>query len=331
MNPSIPPQAELFEAIKASLPAHVSLVDSLTDLLDISHDSAYRRMRCEKALDIQELALIADYYGVSIDDFLGKKQKLPTFIHHKPRTKDLGDWLKAMEQQLIILQQVENLEATYVTHDITTFQLLQFPELAAFKFFLWMKSSLRAEDFQDRQFSVNEIDDTSSSHARMLAKRYLSLPSREIISIDAVSSFLKQIQYYQELHYFKSNDDAIALCEALQQMVFHLKRQAEKGAKFDFHEPDAPLGGSYELYMNELFVVDGIALIKGGPLQETLITTVPPSFLQSSDRRLYAYYDNWVSGLIRNAVPLSGQSEKARTQFFNQIIEQINSFKNTLA
>ncbi|MFK7972472.1 MAG: hypothetical protein AB8F95_19030 [Bacteroidia bacterium] len=331
MNAVIPQQEALFEAIKASLPSHVSLVDSLSDLLGVSHDSAYRRMRCEKALDIQELALITDHYGVSLDSLLTKKAKLPSFQHQRPRTGDLTDWLKSMERQLIQLQQVEDLEATYVTHDVTTFQLLQFPELAAFKFFLWMKSSLRVEEYQNKQFSVKELDENYSARTRMIARRYLSLPSREIISVDAVSSFLKQIQYYQELHYFRSDEDALALCEALLLMVAHLKLQAERGVKSDYNEPDSVAGGSYELYMNELFVVDGIALIKGGPFRETLISTVPPSFLQSSDSKLFHYYENWVAGLIRNAVPLSGQSEKARTQFFNKIQSQIKDFMVTLS
>lgn len=330
MSSPLPHQATLFQLIKARIPAHMSLVDSLASLLGLSHDSAYRRMRCEKALDIQELALIANHYGVSVDACFQKENKAPSFNHHIPRTNNLGDWLKAMEQQLISLQQIPNLKATYVTHDVTTFQLLQFPELAAFKFFLWMKSSLRSVDYQDKQFSIKEIDGTYAKRAQVMARRYLSIPSREIISVDAVSSFLKQIQYYQELHYFASPEDARQLCEALSNMVTHLKEQAERGAKLDYHDKEAPAGGGYELYMNELFVIDGLALIKGGPLEETLITTVPPSFIQSSDSRLYHYYDNWVEGLIRNAVPLSGQSEKARTQFFNQIQSQIKAFMETL-
>jgi len=38
-------QKELFSHIRNSLPPHVSMVDEIAGLLDISYDSVYRRIR----------------------------------------------------------------------------------------------------------------------------------------------------------------------------------------------------------------------------------------------------------------------------------------------
>ena len=46
-------QTILMERIKDALPSNMSLVDELADLLQVSNDSAYRRMRGETALSIE--------------------------------------------------------------------------------------------------------------------------------------------------------------------------------------------------------------------------------------------------------------------------------------
>ena len=46
-------QVLLFQHIKQALPAHVSMVDEIADLLHISNDSAYRRIRGEKEISLR--------------------------------------------------------------------------------------------------------------------------------------------------------------------------------------------------------------------------------------------------------------------------------------
>lgn len=48
-------QKELFVSIKNALPSHICLVDSIADLLKISYDSVYRRIRGEKPLEFDEI------------------------------------------------------------------------------------------------------------------------------------------------------------------------------------------------------------------------------------------------------------------------------------
>jgi hypothetical protein len=40
-------QLQFFKHIKSILPAHLSLVDAVADVLEVSNDSAYRRIRGE--------------------------------------------------------------------------------------------------------------------------------------------------------------------------------------------------------------------------------------------------------------------------------------------
>ena len=63
-------QQQLFLAIKSKLPRDASVADELAGLLDISTDSAYRRMRGEKTITFEELYTIATHYRISLDQLM---------------------------------------------------------------------------------------------------------------------------------------------------------------------------------------------------------------------------------------------------------------------
>src|SRR5215813_15338916 len=63
-------QTSFFKYLKDKLPSHISLVDEVAELLNISIDSAYRRIRGENTLRFDEIQLLAKHYGVSLDQFL---------------------------------------------------------------------------------------------------------------------------------------------------------------------------------------------------------------------------------------------------------------------
>jgi hypothetical protein len=60
-------QEQFLQRVKSALPANVSFVDELADLLKLSSDSAYRRIRCETLFNIEEISLICKHFKVSFD------------------------------------------------------------------------------------------------------------------------------------------------------------------------------------------------------------------------------------------------------------------------
>lgn len=65
-------QGSFFQVIKDHLPGHISLVDELADTLEVSNDSAYRRIRGETSLTFDEIAILSIKYGVSIDNLTAR-------------------------------------------------------------------------------------------------------------------------------------------------------------------------------------------------------------------------------------------------------------------
>src|SRR6185436_12963576 len=63
-------QLQLFNFIKIKIDDHLNVVDEIAKVLDISSDSAYRRMRGEKAISIDELYALCSHYRLSLDQLV---------------------------------------------------------------------------------------------------------------------------------------------------------------------------------------------------------------------------------------------------------------------
>jgi hypothetical protein len=63
-------QQKVFQTIKSKIPAHLSAADEIAGILEISADSAYRRLRGEKTISLDELYKLCIHYRISLDQML---------------------------------------------------------------------------------------------------------------------------------------------------------------------------------------------------------------------------------------------------------------------
>src|SRR5215467_1335498 len=94
MNATTDLQQQLFSFIRNSQP-HISLADELCDLLDISHDSAYRRIRGEKPLTLSELKMVCEKYQLALDQILQLNTDTVVF-----RTNDMHGEIRDLRTHL---------------------------------------------------------------------------------------------------------------------------------------------------------------------------------------------------------------------------------------
>ena len=93
---TIQTQQLFFNHIKSKLPLHLSLVDEVAEVLNISNDSAYRRIRGEKPISMDEIQVLCNKYQVSIDQLLHMKSNTVIFSGNKVDRLNFGfdDWLQ---------------------------------------------------------------------------------------------------------------------------------------------------------------------------------------------------------------------------------------------
>src|SRR5687767_5831936 len=142
MKPSL--QATFFQQIKGLIPPNLSMVDEVAGLLGISNDSAYRRIRGEKPIDLEEIQKLSSHYKISMDQLLNLKSDAFIFTGalKDGSENSFEEWLKNVHQLLGWLNSFQKKHLSFLVKDIPPFLHFQIPELAAFKFFFWMKSIL---------------------------------------------------------------------------------------------------------------------------------------------------------------------------------------------
>ncbi|HTL82139.1 MAG TPA: hypothetical protein VL651_10565, partial [Bacteroidia bacterium] len=186
-------QSQFIQKLKESIPANTSLVDEMADLLSISTDSAYRRIRGETALTIDEVTKLCNHYKMGFD-FTGKPEggfgSSVTFNYHH-----LSDELDHFRSYLInIRNDMKRIKSSvmkeilFAAEDILIFHHFCFPHLAAFKLFYWTKSILNIREFEGKKFDISAIPAEFTDLTAEIYNLYVDIPSLEIWSLDTINS-----------------------------------------------------------------------------------------------------------------------------------------------
>ena len=325
-------QKRFFQQIREQLPAHLSLVDEISDLLGISADSTYRRLRGEKQLTLDELVILSEYFHISLDIFLNSpKQSIPfSQIKVDADTFQVERYLQFALERAQTLAAHDDSEMLMIVNDMTIFQLLQFPELAAFKLFFWQKSGLNFPSLKRSRFSLDAIDENLLKIGKAVVKEYVKVPSVEILGVEAINSFLRQINYYLELGFFENPRDSLTICDKIIELIRHFYQEADLGFKFPYQTKPVGKAGTFTLYYNELFVIDGLVLNRLGSSYSTFIATGPLNLVETSNPDFYHSKYEWAQNLMGRCILLSGVSEKERNKYFTQMEDRVVEFKQKI-
>ena len=319
-------QLQLFDTIRDQLPEHVSLVDEVADILQISNDSAYRRIRGEKPISLQEVKLLAGQFKISVDELTGSKSDTVTFNTNflDGENYSFTQWLEQLLQFTISAEKAAEVEVIFILNELNIYHIIQFPEICAFKLFFWQKSNLNFEAFRDAKFTTDSIDSELVRLSEEISSKFVKLNTIEFTTEECLNSFLKQVLYYSEAGYFGSRDDALTLCEKLHHLVDHQRKQAELGFKFPFGMPEVGEEGNFQLLHNDIILADNTILIKSGESRTSFLTSNAINLMFSHNKEFFEYNYQWGRNLLSKSTPISGTSEKERNRFFLKLHEQID-------
>ncbi len=315
----------LFFAIKSSLPSNVSLVHEISELLGISYDSAYRRIRGEKELTLDELKKLCLNYKISLDRLFDLQSGNIIFNSLILGNQGISfmEWFEMILKEMKKLQSAVEKEVIYITKDLPIFHYLEFPEIFAFKLHFWHKVLIKDPSYKEGRITL-DVPENFNALRTQVATLYGKIPKSEVWNEESLNSLIRQIEFCYVSGYFLNKDDALRLCDAMETMVQHLQRQAEAGFKYLPGTTPEGIEGSFKLYCNEVLLGDNMIYVKadGNPTIffifdiVNLLITSDPVFCQHVERSLRT--------VIHESVPISSTSAKDRSRFFIQLIDKIN-------
>ncbi len=318
-------QLLFFQHIRSLLPAHVSLADEIADLLKISTDSAYRRIRGEKGISMEEMQVLASHYKISIDQFLHIQTDSFLFSGRLANSGDFSfeQWLGGVLQQVSFFNSFSSKHVYYLAKDLPLMQQFLVPELLAFKSFLWRKSILHLDEMRQQQFSIDKLDPVHWDLGQKIVSVYNQVASTEIWNIESINSTIRQIEFYREVDLFKSESEIKKLYESVLKIVDHMEKQAECGLKSLIGQAPLSNAASYNMFNNELVLGDNTILAELDDIKIGFLTHNTLNFIYTRDERFCNYTLGALRNLVAKSTQLSRVGEKDRLRFFNRIREKI--------
>jgi hypothetical protein len=318
-------QEQVFQQIRDLLPPSETLVDAVADVLHLSNDSAYRRIRGETPLLLEEAAKLCARFQLSLDRLMAVSGPATLFevVQLQESAYGFETYLAGILKSLQQVAACREKEIIYLTKDLGLFHLFHFRPLFAFRYFFWMKSILHHPDFRNSKFSIDCLPAHIEKLGREILQTYNSIPSTEIWNAECINSSIAQVEYYREAGFFARPDEVAKVYQALQQTIEHLKEQADKGCKFLPGESTALKKQNFQLFHNRVVLGDNTILTLHDGRKTIYLNYDVLNYMVTHDAAFCNDVHQKLQNLMRRATLLSHVSEKQRNIFFHMLQKKI--------
>jgi hypothetical protein len=322
-------QINLFQYIKSVVPPNISFVDEIADVLDISNDSAYRRIRGEKEITFEEIQKLSNRFKVSIDQILNLRNDAILFSGNFIEAGNF-DFIKYLDEvmymNLFKIAAFKQKELFYFSKDIPNFYYFMYPELGAFKFFFWIKTVLRFPSSAHLKFSLKEIQSEFFEKAKKIALISTQIPSSEILNVENIQITLRQMEYYKDTGVFASKAELELLYTRLHEMVNHMETICTVGKKFMPDQKPIQSDAPIKMYVNDFVIGDNGVLAVINDKKICFVNHNTVNFIITQDEKFCEYSYNCLKNIINKSNLISETGERERSIFFNLIRQRIDMY-----
>ena len=195
---------ELISTMKERIPQDMNLANTLADILCMGKEAVYRRLRGEVSFTIDEVALLSQKLGISIDQIVGShvSNKVTFDLNLLHATSALESYYEIINRYLQIFDYVktDNTTEVYTASNSLPFTLYSsYENLSKFRLCRWMyqngdiKTPHSLEDMSVDERIVN-VHKKLSESIRQCPKTFF------IWDTNIFYSFVKEIKYFASLN-----------------------------------------------------------------------------------------------------------------------------------
>lgn len=314
-------QIKYFEQVKLAIPAYQNLAQSISEVLSITINEAYKKIRGNSLLNIQQIVKLSDYFGIP---FIYKPDQLPTvtfdYMSVDQEIPNMLLYLKDLHKNLKQIQKSSEKHITITTDDIPLFHFFKYPELTCFKLFFWSDSAMNTAT----KFDPSSFDEEIITISKQLNEIYLEIPCTEIWAKDTVHGSIEQIRYAFEAGYIDKNL-ALQIIEQVRYCLTDMNMYAISSKK--------TIDPSHTFNWYNCDVLGSISYLvdyRGSMACYNRFNTF--NYLKTEDKSYCEQTKNWMQSLIKKSVSFSGQGEKHRNKFIynafaecDNLVREINS------
>jgi hypothetical protein len=283
-------------------------------------------------LTIDELYSLCTHYHISLDQLMNIQTGAILFQgqYVDKKTFRFENYMSSLMNVMVYMNSFKEKEFYYSCKDLPIFHHFVFREIAAFKWFFWLKTYFQFPEFANKKFRFKDYPDELFSTDQKVLQLYNQLPSVEIWNIESMNIIFRQIEFYRDSQVFESDKDAYLLYETVEKLWDHLEKQAALGYKFAYGDPEQKPMGEFKMYFNEVLLGDNHQLAVLDGVKMTYVTHTTINFMMTRDVAFNENMYNHIQNQMKRSTLISSVSEKERARFFRIIRERIANRKQSL-
>lgn len=325
-------QRTLFEKIKERISPNLTLVHEVSEILGQSYDSAYRRIRGDQFLTFDELLQLSSHYRISVDALCSNDHKNVSFESFimDPEKFRIKDWMTNVKNDMKVIKESSEKKIIYAAKDPPIYHYFIFPEIIAFKTFVWEKTVFQFPEYKEKKFSFESVDSEILSIGKQISKLATLVPTLELWNEDTLLLVLRQIEYYWVAGLFETKEDVRNLLDKTEKWFIHLRKQAELGFKFLVGEPEDGIENSYVLYETEVIHLDNAIYVDLGERKFTYLAINSLNLMRTTNALYCENMKNFLDGIVLSSNLISHSGEKERNRLFNKTLYLIEELRKRI-
>ncbi|MSQ79890.1 MAG: hypothetical protein EXR21_09515 [Flavobacteriaceae bacterium] len=322
-------QRRLFAYINETFGKKYNIAQELQDLLKVSADSAYRRMRCETPLSFDEFALICQEWHLPFEMFINAKSRGIVFEKFEHGSVDTAI-LSHINSIVDFAKSLTNMPGTMlyqINEELKILRIFNSELFSAFKIFVWNKSFLNNARLEGKKFSpafVSEVKEQLQQSALMNGF-YQHTDSTEIFFDEILDVYIKQLVYYHESGFIDSPKTSLALLNELRQILEQLQEDINRGYKTRNGD------GKITAYFSEIPLLNGVFLVKSHEGLRMFQGLQTLDYLTTTNEAYCKEVLERIENCFKRCIRLDGAAEKVRHQYFARLFARLDKAEEQLA
>lgn len=315
-------QERFNEVLQKNIPTHVSLAQEISEILNISIDSAYRRLRNQTEYSISEAMKLSFHFDIPLEALNLELGSVATFrINHMDKgIESYRTYLENILYSVERLAKFNDANLVFAAEDIPLYYHFSKPTLMRFKIIYWLKSILNVKYFQYQTFENIEIDEDIFETAHKIFGHFEKINSTQIWTTETIVSTLKQVKFYWDAGFFDDKGSALAVLQELVEVIEGIKRSTGTGYKFS---NGSMTNVKQVFYLSDVMIGNNSILATAEEYSASYLSYSTFNFMQTTNTHFNDQNEYWLKTLMSKSTLLSGVAEKQRNQFFKSIIKQI--------
>lgn len=310
----------VLNGILEKIPENIKPVNYFMDILDVGKESAYRRLRGEKPLSLDEIHKLCVDLDFSLDEIIGNKNTNTFTFNYIGTSEENPDnnvleFLLFYENYLKHVLSHENAEIINTMSNLLSTLFVGFDELFKFIYYHWM------HQMKEVPFNYRYVDlvvppkiKTACDNINDLHKELKKVTM--IIDKNIHLNLIKEMQYFY-VRGLIGEAELAKLKEQYLRYMDHTEKIITKGV--------GPNGGSYEIYLSMLSISSSTSYITWGDNKESAFWHNSCYPMHTRNREITDRHKHWIDSLKKYSSLITHSNELLQADFFNEQRNYVNN------